>query len=204
VELLTIAVYGGALFISAINPGSSVTALVSRVITRGWKDVIPFITAMWLGEVIWLTMALVGLTALLQTFQLGFHIVKWLGIAYLGWLAVQMWRQPVGEAGSSVADKTSPWSMFAAGFAITMGNPECVVFYLAILPSLISVQSVGLQEWAILSCLTIATLATTDLTWTFLAHKARSFLSTPRVSRIANKVCATALGGAAIAMASRN
>jgi len=79
-----------------------------------------------------------------------------------------------------------------------------MVFYIALLPSLIDLSSAGFQEWAILSCVTLVTLATIDLSWTFLAHKARLLLRTPRAVRIANRVGAFALGGAAAAIASRN
>ncbi len=67
-ELLSVAIFAGALLLNAGTPGPSIAALVSRVITSGWRDVIPFVAAMWIGEVIWLTMAMAGLTALTQTF----------------------------------------------------------------------------------------------------------------------------------------
>ena len=80
-EPLSVVIFAGALLLNAGTPGPSIAALVSRVITNGWRDVLPFVAAMWVGEVIWLTMAMAGLTALAQTFQFGFHIVMWLVIA---------------------------------------------------------------------------------------------------------------------------
>ncbi|SAL57117.1 lysine exporter protein LysE/YggA [Caballeronia udeis] len=201
---LSVAIFAGALLLNAATPGPSIAALVSRVITTGWRGVIPFIAAMWIGEVIWLSMAMAGLTALAQTFQSGFHIIKWLGCAYLCWLAFKMWRQPVGKTESDLPRRSSPLSMFGAGMAVTLGNPKLMVFYIALLPSLIDLSSAGFQEWAILSFVTLVTLATIDLSWTFLAHKARLLLQTPRAVRIANRVGAFALGGAAAAIASRN
>jgi threonine/homoserine/homoserine lactone efflux protein len=79
-----------------------------------------------------------------------------------------------------------------------------MVFYLALLPSLIDDSAAGVREWAILVAVTLVTLAASDLTWTFLAHKARLLLRTPRATRIANRVGAIALGGAATAIATRN
>ncbi|RFC64566.1 LysE family translocator [Fulvimarina endophytica] len=203
-ELMSVALFVGALLLNAGTPGPSIAALVSRVLTNGWRDVFPFILAMWIGEIIWLTMAIAGLTALAQTFQFGFEILKWLGVAYLAWLAVKMWRQPLGIAEGELPRRTSPISMFATGMALTLGNPKIMVFYLALLPSLIDLSSIGLAQWAILAGITFLTLAAIDLTWTFLAHKARTFLRTPAAVRIANKVGAITLGGAAAAIASRH
>ncbi|MFK4444560.1 threonine/homoserine/homoserine lactone efflux protein [Caballeronia udeis] len=111
-------------------------------------------------------------------------------------------RQTIEEGGRRAVSV-----LCGAGMAVTLGNPKLMVFYIALLPSLIDLSSAGFQEWAILSCVTLVTLvtlATIDLSWTFLAHKARLLLRTPRAVRIANRVGAFALGGAAAAIASRN
>ncbi|MDN3526567.1 LysE family translocator [Halomonas sabkhae] len=203
-EPLSVAIFAGALLLNAGTPGPSIAALVSRVITNGWRDIIPFVVAMWVGEVIWLTMAMSGLTALAQTFQLSFLVVKWLGIAYLCWLAVKMWRQPVEESVDQLPRHSTSLSMFSAGIALTIGNPKIMVFYLALLPSLIDLSAAGFQEWAVLAAVTLITLAAVDLVWTFLSHKAHLLLRTPRATRIANRIGSLALGGAALAVATRN
>lgn len=203
-EPLSVVIFASALLLNAGTPGPSIAALVSRVITNGWRDVIPFVAAMWIGEVIWLTMAMAGLTALAQTFQFGFQLLKWLGIAYLCWLAFKMWRQPVNKSADELPRPSSPFSMLGAGMALTLGNPKIMVFYIALLPSLIDLSTAGFQEWMILATVTLITLAAIDLTWAFLAHKARLLLRTPRATRIANRTGAAALGGAAAAVATRN
>ena len=203
-ELLSVVIFAGALLLNAGTPGPSIAALVSRVITSGWRDVIPFIAAMWIGEVIWLTMAMAGLNAVAQTFQLGFHLLKWLGVAYLCWLAYNMWRKSSGAHADDIPRRASGFSMFAAGMALTFGNPKIMVFYLALLPSLIDLSQIGMQEWAILAAVTLVTLAAIDLTWTFLAHKARRLLRTPGAIRLTNRIGALALGGAAGAIAAKN
>ncbi len=87
-------VFAGALLVAAGSPGPSIAALVSRVLTRGFRDVLPFLAAMWLGEVLWLTLAVAGLAAIAETFHLLFVGIKWAGIAYLLYLAWKMWTAP--------------------------------------------------------------------------------------------------------------
>jgi threonine/homoserine/homoserine lactone efflux protein len=94
--------------------------------------------------------------------------------------------------------------MFSAGMALTLGNPKIMVFYRALLPSLVDLTAAGLQEWAILALVTLITLAAIDLTWTFLAQRARLLLQTARAARIANRISAVALGGAAAAVVYRD
>ena len=87
----SLVVFAGALLVSAGSPGPSIAALVSRVLTRGFRDVLPFLAAMWLGEVLWLTLAVAGLAAIAETLHLLFAAIKWAGIAYLLYLAWTMW-----------------------------------------------------------------------------------------------------------------
>ena len=50
---------------------------------------------MWIGEAIWLSLAVFGLALVAQTFHLAFVALKWLGVAYLVYLAWKMWTAPV-------------------------------------------------------------------------------------------------------------
>lgn len=108
VEIAALTLFIGALLIAAGSPGPSIAALVSRVITGGWRGVLPFIAAMWIGEVIWLTLALAGLSQLAAQFHLGFVVLKWLGIAYLLWMALGMWRAAATPQMSEATGPTTP------------------------------------------------------------------------------------------------
>ena len=70
--LSSLLAFAVALIVTAGSPGPSVAALVARVLTNGIRDVLPFLAAMWLGEALWLTAAVGGLTVLAQTFALAF------------------------------------------------------------------------------------------------------------------------------------
>lgn len=185
-EPFALVVFASALLLTAGTPGPSIAALVSRVISRGWKDVAPFVAAMWIGEVIWLSLAMAGLSALAETFHGAFLVLKYLGIAYLIFLAWKMWTEPAPSERTTLPKKQAALPSFFAGFALTLGNPKIMVFYLALLPSLIDLTQPSLSLWALLATITVACLAAADIFWIVLAHQARSFLKTPRV-RIHNQ-----------------
>src|SRR5262249_19844948 len=94
-SLSSLLIFAGALIVAAGSPGPSIAALVSRVISKGWRDVLPFLVAMWIGEGIWLSLAVFGLAFVAQTFHLAFLVVKWVGVVYLAWLAWKMWTAPI-------------------------------------------------------------------------------------------------------------
>src|SRR3546814_20311273 len=94
VDLSALLLFAGALLIAAGSPGPSIAALVARVVTAGWRGVLPFIAAMWIGEAIWLSLAVWGLAAVAESLHLLFTVIKYAGVAYLLYLAWPMWFDP--------------------------------------------------------------------------------------------------------------
>jgi threonine/homoserine/homoserine lactone efflux protein len=93
--------------------------------------------------------------------------------------------------------------MFMTGMALTLGNPKIMVFYLALLPSLINIEAVTVLGLVELVGVAIAVMMMVDLAWAFAASWARRWLRSPRAMRIANLTGAIAMGGAAAVIATR-
>src|SRR5438105_3503299 len=201
--LSALLIFAGALVVSAGSPGPSVAALVARVIARGTRGVVPFISAMWIGEALWLAAATFGLAMIAQTFFWAFVIVKYCGIAYLGYLAWKMWHAPVTVEERELPDDSSAARLFLTGLAITLGNPKIMVFYLALLPTILDLTQVTIAGWAVLTLIMFIVLAAVDLSYVAVARKARQFIRSMRAMRIANRTSACAMGGAAVMMATR-
>jgi len=195
-------IFAGALFVVAGAPGPSVAALVARVLTSGWRTVLPFLAAMWFGEGLWLTCAAFGLAFLAEAFHLVFLAIKYLGVAYLVYLACRMWRAPAA-AGEAELPKGSARRMFATGLAITLGNPKIMLLYLALLPTLIDLGHMNGLAWAELLATMFAVLMTVDLTWVALAVQARRLMRSSRAMRACNRVSAGVMALAAAAIAAR-
>ncbi|PZM15224.1 LysE family translocator [Rhizobium tubonense] len=202
-NLTTLLVFAGALFIAAGTPGPSVAALVARVLSKGARDVLPFLFGMWAGDAIWLTFAVAGLAAIADTFYHAFLVIKWLGVLYLLYLAWKMWFARVDAAEEALPQARSRGRLFLTGLALALGNPKIMMFYVALLPSIIDIQSVSTAGWSELVITLIVVLAVVDFSWMFLAAKARSFLKSRRAVRIANRASAGTMAGAAIAIAMR-
>ncbi len=94
--------------------------------------------------------------------------------------------------------------MFASGLGLTLGNPKIMVFYVALLPSLIDVSSLGVAEWVTLPFATVACLALVDLAWMALAARSRRVLASPRAVRLTNRLGAGVMGCAAAAIAMKH
>lgn len=202
-DISSLLVFAVALALAAGSPGPSLAALVAQVLARGWRAVLPFLVAMWLGELVWLTMAIIGLAAVAEAFHTAFLAIKWLGVGYLAFLAWKMWTAPVDTAGERMPEPRSGLKMFFSGMSVTLGNPKIMLFYLALLPTLIDLGSVSFADWASISLTLVFVLAAIDLSYVVMAAGARNLMRSPRAIRIANRASATVMGGAAVAIAVR-
>ena len=196
-------IFALALGVAAGSPGPSIAALVARVMSRGLRDVLPFLAAMWLGETLWITAAVTGLSALAQTFAALFAAIKFVGVAYLLVLAWTMWFAPVEAEATGVPGGHRPWRMFVAGLTVTLGNPKIMMFYTALLPTLLDLGHVGLAGWAELCSTAVLVLSIVDVAWALAASRARALLRSRRAMRIANRTGASMMAGAAVAVATR-
>jgi threonine/homoserine/homoserine lactone efflux protein len=204
VTFTSLLIFAAALFVAAGSPGPSIAALVARVISKGFRDVFPFLLAMWIGEGIWLSFAVFGLAVVAQTFHAAFVAVKWAGVAYLAYLAWKMWTAPVEAKAGELPKEDSPLRLFLAGMAVTLGNPKIMMFYLALLPTIIDLASVTVIGWLELTLTMAVVLVAIDLAWVVAAAQARKLLKSKRAMKIANRVSAATMAGAAAAIAARS
>lgn len=197
--------YAGALAIAAAIPGPGVTALVARALGSGFRSSLFMALGLVIGDLIFLTAVVLGLALVAQTFGTVFLIVKWLGVAYLCWLAWQFWTSGISPA-TVEASKGSGrvLASMLAGLTVTLGNPKTMIFYLALTPTLVDLRSITLADYAILAAVTTAVLLIVLVPYLILAAKARSLLKAPRALKALNRIAAAFMGGAAVTIASRS
>ena len=197
-------IFAATLFVAAASPGPGIAAIVARVLGRGLNGAVAFTAGLAVGDVVWLTVAVLGLAAIANTFHVVFLVIKYAGVAYLLYLAYRLWTQAV-EAREVVAETSTdkPVRLFLAGLAVTMGNPKVMVFYLALLPSLIDLQAVTLLGWLELSLVTLGVLAVVFGSYVLLAARTRALFTSPRAIRMVNRGTGAVMASAAVAIAAK-
>jgi threonine/homoserine/homoserine lactone efflux protein len=115
-----------------------------------------------------------------------------------------MWNaDPAIRASDNVPERGGRMAMFLAGLTVMLGNPKAMVFYLALLPTIIDLSQVTVTGWVELCVTLLLVLAPVDLAYVALAARARRLLTNPKAMRVVNRGAATAMGGAAVAIATR-
>jgi threonine/homoserine/homoserine lactone efflux protein len=149
------------------------------------------------GCVVHTLAAALGLAALLAASALAFTAIKWLGAAYLLWLALGMLRASVLDPATSLAS-SSPLpatQVFAQGFLTNVLNPKVALFFLALLPQFISADTPDKTvAFLFLGAIFVAGGALFLVALVALAHRMRAFGASRVTRRVLN-----AIGGALFA-----
>jgi threonine/homoserine/homoserine lactone efflux protein len=119
-------------------PGADFTVVTRNALVggrrRGWWSAVGVTTS----NLVQGAAAAAGLAALVVRVEPLFQAIRWAGIGYLVWLAVQALRSAVrGEYPRAEEAATSSGQAFAGwrqGFLSNITNPKVLVFYLAVLP----------------------------------------------------------------------
>jgi threonine/homoserine/homoserine lactone efflux protein len=203
IDATPLVVFACALFVAAASPGPGIAAIVARVLGRGTDGAVAFIMGVAIGDVVWLSFAVGGLAVLAQTFHGVFVAIRFAGAAYLLYIAWKMWTAPVAADIAAATVRESRLKLFLSGLAVTLGNPKVIVFYLALLPNLVDLASLGAVGFAELVSVTLGVLAFVFAGYVLLAARARRLFTSPRAMRFVNRSAGTVMAGAAVAVATR-
>jgi threonine/homoserine/homoserine lactone efflux protein len=191
------------LLVAVISPGPAVAAIIARVMARGTDGIMAFCAGLVLGDLIWLCCAMFGLAALAALFQPVFLIVKYCGAAYLLFLAWKLWTEPSKPVAAEPVSGQGR-QLFGAALLLSMGNPKVMLFYLALLPTLIDLTQLTLADMAELAAIVALVVSLVLTGYVLLAAQARRLFTSPRAVQTVNRTAGIAMAGAAAAIIARN
>lgn len=203
-DIAALLVFASALAVASASPGPGIVALVARVIGNGAHGAAAYAAGFVIGDLVWLTVAILGLSVIAQQFSQVFLAIKYVGAAYLIYLAYRMWTSPVRRI--DVAADTTPEGqgrLFLAGLALSLGNPKVMAFYVALLPSLIDTTRIGILGFAELVAICVVVLTIVLGGYVLAAARARALFARPHAMKLLNRTGGTMLAGAAVAVAAK-
>ncbi|MDQ0318595.1 threonine/homoserine/homoserine lactone efflux protein [Pararhizobium capsulatum DSM 1112] len=195
--------YCGALFIAAAIPGPGMTAIVARALGSGFRETFFMGLGLVLGDLIYLTAVILGLAFVAQTFTTAFMIIKVLGALYLVYIAYRLWTAGLLPQNIEARKSSSLGLSFLSGLLVTLGNPKTMLFYVALVPTLIDLRAIGIDSYLVLVGATFVVLMAVLIPYILLAARARALLKQPKALRSLNRIAAGILGSTAVYIATR-
>ncbi|BAF88325.1 homoserine/homoserine lactone/threonine efflux protein [Azorhizobium caulinodans ORS 571] len=178
------------------TPGPNVALIVGTSLKHGRKAGMLSALGVNVGIILQLAAVAAGLSWLVDLFARHFDVIRYLGAAYLIWLAVLQWR-----GAGKMGDKPMPTrrASFGRGFAVAFANPKTLLFHAAFLPQFVTNTADPGPQIALLAAIFALIALVGDMIWAVVADRARAALA-GRFTRIADRVSAGILAGGALVL----
>ncbi len=129
------------------TPGTGALFTIAAGLNRGVRAGLVAALGCTLGIVPHLTLALTGAAAVLAASPVAFQTIKWLGVAYLVYMAWGTWRQTgvLAPEADQAAPETTPSVGRVIGSAVLVNllNPKLTIFFFVFLPMFVKPTASG-------------------------------------------------------------
>jgi threonine/homoserine/homoserine lactone efflux protein len=119
------------------TPGTGVIFTIAAGLSQGTRASLIAATGCTLGILPQMLAAILGLAAILNASAIAFNSMKFLGVAYLLYLAFQTWRDKTSLATDEAAPPKSAWQIIRSAILINLLNPKLTIFFFAFLPAFV-------------------------------------------------------------------
>ncbi len=120
-----------------LTPGPDIVYIVTRGVTQGRSSALLSMFGVCLGYLVHTVLAVLGLSALLQTSETLFNVIRYVGAAYLIYLGFRAFRS---SQQLSISTDTAPGpgtNLVFTGIATSVMNPKAILFFLSFLPQFV-------------------------------------------------------------------
>ncbi|WP_207481645.1 LysE family translocator [Arenibaculum pallidiluteum] len=125
-------------FIVVASPGTGVLFTLAAGLSRGARASMVAAFGCTLGIIPHMAAAIMGLAALLHTSALAFQVFKYLGVAYLLYMAWNTLREHGALRVETELDARSAAQVTMTAVLVNILNPKLSIFFLAFLPQFVS------------------------------------------------------------------
>ena len=132
--------------INAVIPGADFAMVLRQSIAHGRRAALFTSAGIATSILVHGSYTLLGIGVIVGQSLMLFNIIKWIGAAYLVWLAISALRSPAPQPPAEddlAAAKRGDFAAFALGFLTNLLNPKAVLFFLALFTTLVSAHTGG-------------------------------------------------------------
>ena len=134
VDMVTLLTFIPAALALNLTPGADMMFCLGQGMRGGWRAAIAADLGIVAGGLVQVTVAGLGLGALVGQYPWLFDAIRWVGVCYLLWLAWGAFTGP-GLVTAGVAVK--PGRAFWQALVVSLTNPKVILFVLAFIPQFV-------------------------------------------------------------------
>jgi threonine/homoserine/homoserine lactone efflux protein len=197
-----LALFAAAMFVMVASPGPFVAAIAARSAALGLRSAAAMVLGGSLADGLWIGAAVLGLGVVAATHAGLLVVLKYIGAAWLVWIGVRLVTARHSLTVPEGAVRREPlWRSGLSGLLLNLGNPKAALFYAAIFPGFFDVARLNVWDAIAILAVALPIGAGSDLTYAWMAARARRRLSQSRTARRVDRVSGGILCGAGVAIA---
>ena len=190
--------------VAALTPGPAVTAIVARAIADGPRPAMAINAGVVTGDLLFFALAAAGMAAAARSFGDLFAIVKILGVLYLVWQGVSLWRAtPRAAPPAGTGHENHFWRNYGAGLLLMFGHVQAMLFYAALMPGFVDLSTLTWGDLGLLALMLLVVIGGVNTGYALLAAHARHFFANEPAQRAILRVAGTLMFVAAALVAAR-
>jgi len=203
-KLSGLLIFAGVYVAAVASPGPGTAAVLARALGHGLRGIAFFIAGFVAGDLTLMTLAATGLAVVVQAFGPLMLAIKLAGAAYLVFLAWRLWTAPteVADPNARGSAEESPLRLFLGTYSLTVGNPKAIVFFMAILPTIVDLRTIDVWRIAEIALVIVLLMPCVLGAYALAAARARRLFKDSSAIRMVNRTTAVVMAGAALAVAS--
>lgn len=192
----------GAAIAIAVSPGAGAIQSMATGLTHGVRRGYWSILGLEIGLMLQLALVAAGLGAVVTNSILAFNVIKWIGVAYLIYLAVRQWRTATVDLREQVgkAMEGGRPALVVRGFLVNATNPKGLVFFLAVLPQFVVPTAPLMPQYLAIGVTMVAVDIVVMGMYTALSVRLLAWMQTPRKQTIVNRVFSGLFATAAVVL----
>lgn len=162
----------------AALPSSSVLLVVTQSTAFGTRNGVAGAMGVVAGDLVLMTIAILGMTALAQQMGTFFVVIKYLAAAYLVWFGVGLIRSARRRPRSAAPSASfGAWTArvpvsFLSGLLLTLGDIKAIVFYASLLPAFVDLGNLSAWDVAAVAMITIIAVGGVKTAYALAAGRA--------------------------------
>jgi threonine/homoserine/homoserine lactone efflux protein len=160
------------MFLLAAIPSSSVALVVVRSATHNINHGIATILGIITGDLIFILLAILGLTTLSEIMGTLFAGVRYVAAAYLIWFGFGLIRNGLKNEIKTAKQRTGHYAnSYLAGLTLTLGDVKAIVFYASLFPVFVDITSLQLMDVILIISITIITIGSVKFAYALTSQR---------------------------------
>ncbi|HBC55786.1 MAG TPA: hypothetical protein DCZ03_01350 [Gammaproteobacteria bacterium] len=161
----------------ALVPSLSVLTVCTRSISHGFFHGALTSLGILMGDLIFIAIALLGLSFLAELLHDSILWVKLFGAAFILWFGFSLLQTRSTKPQTTAHDSNQTLSSFVAGLSITLVDTKAIAFYIGFFPAFIDIDTLRVADTLIILAVTVAAVGGAKLFYAYWSARTGNLIN---------------------------